>query len=415
MKPNKKLIFILILTFLVVYSPHFNYEYPIHADEWEHIDQSRKLFKPNYNTGMYRGGYHFLLYLIDIPFDLVRVHKFLPAIFAVFSSICLFILVKKIENEKIALLSCLLFIFLPTTNNLLGTKFATSISLTFGFIYLYFYNIIRFKEEDKGLLSSLILLLILLLIYPPAFFIVLIPTVIYLSNKTYIFISIFTAVTLYGIYINKLVFLPSTPNTSTPLMLGGILILLAIIGFKKHPLLKIAIYTMLLNILFFYITNTSLFARWQRLLYFFFIIAIIYSAIGVNRLMNFFYLKRTFLLVVILLCIANHAYYYKGYYYLFEDEDYEALNYLGEQAEETRVIAPLDIAKTVYTISGNNAIIDFHSNSKLKEEVNTFFMSNCTVKNATIKKRKVDYVYSFVDIDCGWNEIYNNTRYIYET
>ena len=59
---------VLTLTFFLVYSPHLNYPYPLHVDEWHHISQARSLARLDYNfhsVSSFEFGYHLFLAILD--------------------------------------------------------------------------------------------------------------------------------------------------------------------------------------------------------------------------------------------------------------------------------------------------------------------------------------------------------------
>ena len=93
----------LVFVFLLVYSPHFNYAYPYHTDEWHHISEAISLgengsginpyFKEKPRIVDYEIGYHFFLAGIFVFVNPVLAYKFFPAIFACAAAIVLFIFV----------------------------------------------------------------------------------------------------------------------------------------------------------------------------------------------------------------------------------------------------------------------------------------------------------------------------------
>ena len=72
------LIFTLFFVFLFVYSPHFDYGYPFHIDEWHHIEYSMKLFNKSYPIDLMEAGADFILFLISRSVDIVKFAQFLP-------------------------------------------------------------------------------------------------------------------------------------------------------------------------------------------------------------------------------------------------------------------------------------------------------------------------------------------------
>ena len=78
---------VIVLTFLLVYSPHFDYKYPLHADEWVHIGITQN---PKASYIHLEAGYHIFLDVVFKIIDPVLGYKFLPAIFTCLASVILF-------------------------------------------------------------------------------------------------------------------------------------------------------------------------------------------------------------------------------------------------------------------------------------------------------------------------------------
>jgi hypothetical protein len=170
---------VLIATFLLVYSPHFSYPYPLHADEWRNIEGAKKLF--SYESGKelltssnFEWGYHFFLnFLGKLGFNLVLIYKFLPAIFACVAAVILFAFMLRItKNYIIAIGSMVFFASLPSNVNLLGLWFGVAMTFSISFIFLFFFLFIEgINQEDKRkskayILPAMIILSIILFIYP---------------------------------------------------------------------------------------------------------------------------------------------------------------------------------------------------------------------------------------------------------
>src|SRR3989344_9519385 len=104
MNSLQKLILIpsLIFVFLLVYSPHFSYKYPLHADEYHHIAKALYFLEtgnlnsiPNYYHQPYSpnlepGFTLFLSILFFLKLNPILFYKFLSAIFATLAAFILF-------------------------------------------------------------------------------------------------------------------------------------------------------------------------------------------------------------------------------------------------------------------------------------------------------------------------------------
>ncbi len=176
-------ILILALTFSLVYKIHWDYDYPYHTDEWQHIAQGIqiteekhiRLTNPYYRDKPYTYdleiGFHVFLAELTLLTgrDLILYYKFLPAIFACISSFTLFVFAYKTTGKFLAgILSMLFFASLKSNIFLLGPWFYVPLTMSFPLLYLILYSMtegIR-KGSLPHLLSATITLLALSLIHP---------------------------------------------------------------------------------------------------------------------------------------------------------------------------------------------------------------------------------------------------------
>ena len=98
MKVGRIILIVLILmsTAALVYSPHLRYKYPLHADEWNRIALAKALdHGEDVNLlGMkYEIIFISFLRFLDKHVDLLMFYRFLPARFAAFTGLCLFLFV----------------------------------------------------------------------------------------------------------------------------------------------------------------------------------------------------------------------------------------------------------------------------------------------------------------------------------
>ena len=153
------LVLILIATFLLVYSPHFNYAYPLHIDEWRHISEARKI-----NEGIYPEGFEaleigFQLFLSGLykVVDVVLIYKFLPALFASIAGLMVFFFVYNLTQKYLpALFSLIFFASLKSNVNIMGLWFFSPLTFAIPLIYLFFWLFSSGVENDtpKKLLYS---------------------------------------------------------------------------------------------------------------------------------------------------------------------------------------------------------------------------------------------------------------------
>ena len=149
----QKLILIssLLFVFLIVYSPHFSYKYPLHVDEYNHIAKAvnflenkelnvipnfqHKPFSPNLEPGFTL----FLSLLFLTKLNSILIYKFLPAIFATLAAFILFHLMFYItKNFYLAISSIIFFASLKSNINLHGLWFFTPLTLAIPLIFLFF-------------------------------------------------------------------------------------------------------------------------------------------------------------------------------------------------------------------------------------------------------------------------------------
>jgi len=161
---------VLIATFFLVYSIHFDDSFPKHGDEWHAITEGIKLTENSFSISKMKveAGFHIFLAALFIVFgkNLVWIYQFFPALWACLSSIALFFLVyrKTDKNFWIALFAIIFFASIKSNSNIMGLWFFTPLSFAFPFIFLfiYFFTEGLEKENKKYILTSLIIMIFLL-------------------------------------------------------------------------------------------------------------------------------------------------------------------------------------------------------------------------------------------------------------
>lgn len=182
-------VFVLVLTAFLVYSPHWNYNYPLHADEWHHIQEANSLLNGKYelnSVSAFEIGYHvFLACLNLIGIDLVLAYKFLPVVFAIFASSALFIFCFYLTKSFwSSLFSMIFFASLPSDVNLLGLWFAVPLTFSIFLVilsFLFFYKGI--DEDKKFLLIFCIIFFILAFVHAISAFFVFIISFLFLLGR----------------------------------------------------------------------------------------------------------------------------------------------------------------------------------------------------------------------------------------
>src|SRR3989344_957522 len=200
MNSLQKLILIpsLIFVFLLVYSPHFSYKYPLHIDEYHHIAKAINFIEnkelntiPNYQHQPYSpnlepGFTIFLSLLVSMKLNLILFYKFLPAIFAALAAFTLFHLMFYItKNFYLAISSIVFFASLKSNINLHGLWFFTPLTLAMPLIFLFFLLFLKAldKKSSKILVLTILVLILLFTVHPTSAVLVYIITFWYLLIK----------------------------------------------------------------------------------------------------------------------------------------------------------------------------------------------------------------------------------------
>lgn len=184
-KRLKALLVILALafTFILVYSPHFNYRYPLHVDEWQHIakaiylEENGQIVDGNpymrywsYAPNLERGMTVFLSeFFMLTGLDPITHYRFLPALFATISAFILFVLVYSLTKEFYpALFSIIFFTALKSNINIMGLWFFTPLTFSFPFIFLTVLSFIKGMEEKDNLkkINFIFFFIVTFFIYP---------------------------------------------------------------------------------------------------------------------------------------------------------------------------------------------------------------------------------------------------------
>jgi hypothetical protein len=478
MKKNQVLFIVAvsIFIFLLVYSPHFNYSFPFHIDEWHHITEAIKLGEGDYSGGGigYRIGFHVFLLGLSYIFDLVSIYQFLPAIWAVLTSLVLFYVVyrKTEKNFFIALFAMIFFASLKSNVNIGGLWFFTSLTfaIPFIFLYIFFFTEGIEKQNKKFIFISLGIMAFLIPVHSisvlfalPFLFIYCLFHIDYVK-KEWKFFSLFLIIPLLGIMLysslNHLSFLKSIGSILEDLQFKkgwGVLeannsffeiyspigYLLALFGIffsifygKYKEYLSYILWTVVtfVSVIYYKLFDISYLVPYQRTFYYFAISLPLLSAFGLYGLIkikdNFIecssivdknYAKKFISLIIILIVLFFCFYSYSSLpkatvlYKLIDDKDYSAMLFL-KNLPEGRVMAPAEISSTIYVIAGKEPVGAIYFYGNRTESENFFKTGNCSEKNKILKRNKVSYVLSKSAINCTYTSIYglnNQTDWIY--
>ncbi|MAF13768.1 MAG: hypothetical protein CMI53_02650 [Parcubacteria group bacterium] len=449
MKKSQKILLTLalILVFVLVYSPHFDYRFPYHIDEWNHISNAKFLVNGDISAfgATVEFGFHIFLFVISKIFNLVLVYKFLPAIWAVFSAAVLFWVAykKTSSNFFIALLSVIFFATIKSNVNVTGLWFFTPLTFSIPFIYLYIYFFTEGieKQNKKLLLISIIIMSFLVPIHSISVLFalpfLLVYSLFYLNflKKEYKFFSLLLLIPFLGILFYKKVYSVPWPELASNLInalqfkygwgvlelqnlfteiyssmgyllavAGMVFIILFIKDRKKYiPYLFWPLMSLTLIILY-RISGASYLIPYQRNLYYLVLSLPILSAFGfyyfivllndqikklsLNENFKFYLEKFVGLIVILVVSFLIFKPYYQipeqvDLYRVINEDDYQALLFLAELPQEGRVLATPFVSTAVYAVSNHLFISDIFFYKKYRLEVEEFFRS----KDCTAKQK----------------------------
>jgi len=468
------LLLILIFVFFRTYSLHSNYKFPIHVDEWQHLAQIVSVSEGKLNWNPYFNephldlelGFHFIWAIFAVLLgsqNFIIFYAYLPAIFAVLSSIALFIFVKKItKNYCTAIFSVLFFALLKSSVNILGIDFFTPLTMSIPFMYLFMLFFIEGVEDNdrKKFLESVLLLAITFLIHPPSAAIFIPAAIIYLLlNKKFIvsqkkILLMITALAIVAFSsLTVLLKISGRPVLATlakyfifPLGWTGLEIkyflpflytipatILALIGIytglqkpKENFIVIFAIVTTALTAIF-HNYEFSILAPYQRVLYYALLSLVPLSAIGataflkyVNELLGHFSISRNVTrIIIVLITIIIFVSVFASRYGLVDDrrtysemvvyqKDYDSLKWTGEHYSNKTIMTPVFMSSAVYPISKNmvQALIPAQlgtfdrQEERIEDAIRFYNSTNCTEMSSIVEKWKVDLIVSRKKIAC---------------
>lgn len=458
---------ILILTSTIVYSPHLVTPFPLHADEWHHIEQALRLKNSEYKFGTQSVeiGFHIFLLIISYLTDLVLFYKFLPAIWAVLSSIILFaIILNKTSRFYIAILAIIFFASIKSNVNIMGLWFFTPLTFSIPFIFLYIYLFTEGiqKQNKKYILTSLVIMLFLIPVHSISVLFAIPFLAIYALIhykyllREYKFFLLFLLIPVIGIFFYSQIFNLTIVDSLAEIfqnlqfrqgwgvlelknsfaevysLTGYLLAFLGLVFIIKNKTaekyLEFILWplTLLIMIFIFKTTGTSYFSPFQRNLYYLAISLPFLSAYGTycliaeikNKIKNSKFVKLIIIFVLALIIILTFFSYLKTpeqiqLYKIIDNQDYQDLKFLST-LPKSKILAEPIISTAIYPVSQQNITADIFQRSSKQKDVEKFFETdNCTEKEKIIKTYKPDYVLSEYPIDCNYTEIYNKNNYVY--
>ena len=460
-KKSEVTIFVLVLIFVftLVYAPHFQYDYPLHIDEWHHITQAEKLSEGGYENrfAMLEAGFHLFLLGISSIFDLVLVYKFLPAIFGVLSAIILFFFIYDLTGEYwMGIFAMIFFAMLKSNVNTGGLWFFTPLTFSIPLIYAFFWLFVTGVERtnNKRILISYFIYIIILFSHPisATFMLPILAIFSLIKHKQVLrmwkifvpalLIPVMGMVFLYAATLQKdilgllarLIFERGWGvyelNLSPLLGYSIVGLILALVGciyaIKKryHVFLIWPAFT-LLTLIYYPFTDFTVLAPYQRFFYYFIISLPALSAFGLYYLYQFFSsmaprkIKDTvFSVIVFALLLFSMVSVYSipqniQLYKLIDEDDFKTLQELDKLDKGKTVISGPDLGTAIYPVTKNSAVgtIFFYGS---REDADMFVNTTCKIREELIDKHHAKYAISRDKLLCNWTVIYNRTGYIYE-
>jgi len=465
-------ILVIVLTGFVVFYPHYNYAYPLHADEWRiardslktldykslYVEEASSGFKDYTETEP--GVYLFTSMLYSLcGLDWQTTFQFLPAIVMMISSFILFVFVKKMTKSQWAgIFAMLFFASLKSNVNVMGPWFFNALTLNIPLLFLFFYCLYRAVISDsiKLFIISFLFLFGVVVVYPYAGAYAFVVAVVYLFvnfqflRKHSLFVLAGTGIPFLAFIFTfsvlkkgtifdtiaylwtrahfPIVYSSFEPQYKIAFFFGviafGLAILGVIVALKKYRL--IAIWTIFLGLFFYYNQNIrwdtgSIFIHYLRLVVFFDIALVIPAAIGLGFIVSMIMkidLKFKYgkvLLGAFAAALSLFVFAYTFYDYTAVPSHLDVYHFI--ESDDINLIKGID-GSFVVTYSINSRPIKL-----ITEQPFGFYKpdgtlsENCDKFMEDISANKYRYVLSDQTFDCGpWFELYKseNGKYLYK-
>lgn len=406
----------LIFVFLLVYSPHFDYAFPFHIDEWRHITETKRLTDAVGNASNKFGlelGFHLLLLPLEKITNLVLVYKFLPALWASLSALALFWVVykKTDENFSVAFLAILFFASIKSNVNITGLWFFTPLtfSIPFIFLYIYFFSEGLARQNKKFVIISFAIMTFLLFVHAVSVLFALPMLIIYsfifyrYFIKEYKFFVTFLALPLIGILFYKFAtgvawtdllsnlgsrlqfrsgwgilelknsFLEVYSWFGYLLALAGALFIIINQAIKKYAIYLLWPLVLLISIIIFRVFEISFLSPFQRNIYYLAISLPLLSALGfyfivvtgkkylTQLIKDQRYIKQIQSLFIVLFILVSLSLTFTNYYNIPEQvdlyrvinqDDYQTLLFMRDLPKESVMALPF-FSTALYPVSGH--------------------------------------------------------------
>lgn len=440
---KKQALFILVLIFasLLVFFPHYGYDYPLHVDEWQHLAQSRHLsetgefsflnpyFENESTPFTYEQGFHVFLssFLEGGGLDPVTSYKYLPVLFMLLGCLAMFYLTFELfRNYWVSLLSMLFYATLKSNVNIYGPWFLVPLTFAIPFISVFLVTFLKGVKGDVRYLMVSGLIAVLLLLSHPISLTFLFPVLmiyfLFSKQPNKMFWSfLFFLLTIIGVFLINFTYGWGIVeiNYFIPSFLGIGMTVMAIVGLiismrKKKYLLPAWTIIVLIMIYVFVIFGISFLAPYQRLLYYLLISFIPLAALGTYYTMKHVHvlIGAALILVILFTSLNNYGELPSNVdlYYLISDEEYKLAKLIPENS---LVVASSSLGTAINPVNRAKVYSIIHANLHDREgtENTEFFNDPCD------SRIEFDYVLTDDEIDCdgiklvqeeGTSKLYKN-------
>jgi len=458
----------LLFTFAIVYSPHLNYRFPFHIDEWHYITESLELGQGAvalFPSGLEIGFYFFLSLLAKLT-DLVLIYRFLPAIWAAVSGLILFYVTYKKTNSNflVAIFSVIFFASIKSNVNITGLWFFTPLSFAIPFIFLYVYLFTEGveKQNKKLILSSVGLMIFLLPVHAisilfswPFLFIHLLFNRQFFRKELKFFSVLALVLAAVGVTFYQIIARVPWANIFSSLIVNlafkkgwGVLELqnyfseiysllgyiLAIIGAAaillsaaRHKYLVYLLWplTVLIAVFIYRLTDLSLLVPYQRNFYYLALSLPFLSAFGLyylfdlirKKIINPYWQAITLAALIISAGFFSFQAYYNlpaqtRLYRVIDEKDYQDLLFMAA-LPPGRVMADPPIATALYPIARQTPIATVRFEDYHAPLIEFSLANGCAAKKSVLDRYRISYLILPAKTDCDWELIYAKNNFIY--
>ncbi|NTV23608.1 MAG: hypothetical protein HGA85_04500 [Nanoarchaeota archaeon] len=467
--------FLAACAFLSAFMLHWDYPYPYHQDEWQHLAISSSYASRGYNDQInpYSGepfahydlesGFHLLVsgMLVIEGSDGVLMQKYLAGTFNAITCLILFFsLLRILKDLQAAAAGAIAFIMIPTNVNILGKDYFLPLTVAFLLVYMFF-GIVSDKniESGKKTILAALICLSLLFVYPPALIMVLVSSAPFFAfNFRKVRIGWWQlALVACGIAIIAIFIWKGHPISSISYMLGLLVFepgwgklettffIPALFGFGSMVFAAIGLYSVFYGnakrlkffgiaamfalgiTAFFIVFRYSVVLPYSR--------AVLFSMLSLCPLAGAGFLEAkkyiedklhlnaySYLLLLVLLLNFipyQHQIDYSRYKQAgITDADYAALMWAKDNLPKGASIAvPYLATSAVYPISGLKVLglVPGPVEAGSQPDAFRFFSSDCETQKTILIENKVQYIISRSKLACStYKVIYSENDFIYQ-